>query len=731
MLPSPLDPDAESAPAGSAPAGSAPAGTAPAYPTTRTGPEVDSYHGTDVPDPYRWLEDDMAPETTAWVGAQNAVTERWLAQHPWRDALRRRITRLVDYPRMGQPHEQAGWLLVARNDGLQNQSVWYAQRGPDGPPVVLLDPNALSDEGTTRIGAPIMNRAGTHVAYAISHAGSDWQQIRIRALDTRLDLDDVVSWVKVSDIAWWKDGFFYSRYPEPGAHALSEVNEGHQVWYHQLGTSQEHDRLVFEDPDRPQRFHTLGTTRDERFAVLYISDRGTGQDGEALSLLALDDVAPSDHARFLFQPIWTGFDDQFRVIDAAGDSLLVYTTRHAPNGRVVRIDPATPDEAAWHTVLAEREEPLQDVATGGGQLFALYLHDVITRVRISALDGTSSRDITLPGLGTASGFDGEPDARHVYFTYTSFTAPPTVYRYALASGTVTRFQEPTLPFDPSAYETQQVFATSRDGTRVPMFLVYKKGRDRDQRHPTLLYGYGGFNVSLFPNFSAARIAFLEQGGVYAQANLRGGGEYGDAWHKQGIKAHKQNVFDDAIACAEWLIDNGWTTRSQLAIQGGSNGGLLVGALMTQRPDLFAVALPSVGVLDMLRFHKFTIGWNWIADYGSSDDPEGFRLLHAYSPLHQLRPGTAYPATLISTGDHDDRVVPAHSFKFAAALQAAHHGAAPVLLRIETQSGHGSSSLRKAIEELTDVYTFVFANLGVTPQFPDVNEATPSTRSVEQ
>ncbi len=686
--------------------------TAPAYPPTRTDGQVDAYHGVSVPDPYRWLEDDISAETEAWVRAQNEVTDAWLGGIPWRDRLRARITELVDYPRIGQPHEQAGWVLFARNDGLQNQSVWYIQRGLDGTPDVLIDPNTLSPDGTTRVGTLAIDHEGKHLAYAISHAGSDWQVIRVRRLDSRLDLEEEIRWVKVSGIAWSGNGFFYSRYPAPGDRALSDVNERHQVWYHTLGTSQDVDRLVFDDTVHPQRFHTVDTTRDERFAVLYISDRGQGKDGDAF---AVQDLTSSDHE---FRPIWTEFDDQFRVIDNVGDHLLVYTTRGAPNGRVVRIDPMHPAESNWQVVLAERHEPLQDVATGGGRLFAQSLADVTTRVRSYALDGTDEQAIELPSLGTASGFGGEPDATHLFYTFTSFTAPPTVFQYDLISGVSTVFQLPELSFDPAQFETQQVFATSRDGTRIPMFLVHKRGLQPNGQHPTLMYGYGGFNVTLLPSFSAARVAFLEQGGVFAQANLRGGGEYGEAWHRQGMKANKQNVFDDAIACAEWLIDNTWTSRERLAIQGGSNGGLLVGALLTQRPDLFGVALPSVGVMDMLRFHKFTIGWNWIADYGSSDDPKEFAALYAYSPLHRLTDGVHYPATLITTGDHDDRVVPAHSFKFAARLQSAQHGHAPVLIRIETQSGHGSSSLTKGIAEIADVYAFLMANMGVTPVFAD-------------
>jgi prolyl oligopeptidase len=680
------------------------------YPTTRTVSQVDDYHGTAVPDPYRWLEDDHAPETADWVRQQNAVTEQWLAALPWRDALRDRITALVDYPRVGRPIERAGWILTPRNTGLQNQSVWYVQRGLHGPAEVLLDPNAMSPDGTTRIGALAIDRDGEYVAYTISHAGSDWQEIRVRSLLDRTDLPDLVQWVKVSDIAWHGRGFYYSRYPAPTEHALSGVNERHQVWYHGLGTAQADDRLVFDDADNPKALSRGAHHADERFAILSISDRGQGRDGEALHVMDLAAPSPA------FQPIWPEFDDHFQVIDQVDGELLVFTTRHAPNGRVVRINPERAAPDAWVTIVPEGAEPLQEVVTGGGRLFTTSLMDVTTRVRSFALDGSEVREISLPGLGTAEGFDGEADATHVFFTYTSFTAPPSVWRLEVATGQHELFEAPALPFDPAQFETHQQFATSKDGTRIPMFIVHKRGLVLDGRNPTLVYGYGGFNITLVPQFSAARVAFLEQGGVFVQANLRGGGEYGEAWHQAGMKTRKQNVFDDAIACTEWLIAQRYTAPDRLAIQGGSNGGLLVGALMTQRPELFAVALPAVGVLDMLRFHHFTIGWNWIADYGSSADPDEYRALMAYSPLHNLRDGVQYPATLVTTGDHDDRVVPAHSFKFAARLQAAHTGSAPVLIRVETQSGHGASSLTKAIAELADVYAFLFANLDVAPVF---------------
>jgi prolyl oligopeptidase len=682
------------------------------YPTTRKSDQVDHYHGTVVPDPYRWLEDDRSDETAAWVAAQNQLTFGYLDRIPFREALRQRMTRLVDYRRSSAPERKGEWLLFARNDGLQDQPVYYLQRGEEGPEEVLLDPNALSPDGTTRVAGLTFDAKACYIAYMVSHAGSDWQQIRVIDLATRTVLPDHIEWVKVSAIAWHGDGFYYSRYPEPAANegAYTARNDDHQVFYHALGTPQRSDRLVYHDPENLQRFHILGTTEDERYALLSISDRGKGKDGNALLVKDLRDP----HAEFV--PLWTEFDDQFTVLENDGDALLVLTNYRAPNQRVVRIDPTQPAEAHWQTVIAERDEPLEGVGTAGGRLFAQYLHDVTSRVHVYGYDGAFEREVALPGLGTVVGFAGEHDAPQLFYTFTSFTAPATVYRYDIASGASSVYRAVELPFDESQFETTQVFVPSKDGTRVPAFIVAKKGLVLDGTNPTLLYGYGGFNVSLPPSFSALRVSFLEQGGVYVQANLRGGGEYGEAWHQAGMKEQKQNVFDDFIAVAEWLIAHRYTCSERLAIQGGSNGGLLVGAIMTQRPELARVALPAVGVMDMLRFHTFTIGWNWIADYGSSDDPEAFASLYAYSPLHNLRDGVDYPATLVTTADHDDRVVPAHSFKFAARLQEAHDGASPVLIRIETKSGHGSSSLTKQIEETADVHSFLYANMGVTPVF---------------
>lgn len=684
----------------------------PEYPVTRKVEQVDDYHGTLIADPFRWLEDDTAADTTAWVEAQNRVTCAYLDQIPYRDQLRARLTELVDYPRVSAPLVKQHWYLFARNEGLQNQAVYYLQSGRDGTPELLLDPNRLSADGTTRVAGLTFDRTGARLAYMVSHAGSDWQQICVLDLATREHLPDEINWVKVCGIAWHGAGFFYSRYPEPvvAEAAFSSMNDDHQVYFHVLGTPQTADRLVYHDPDHQQRFHTVGTTEDERYAVLSISDRGQGKDGNALLIMDLTAPHPT------FTPLWTEFDDQMDVIDNVGDAVLVLTNRHAPNQRVVRIDPSQPDEAHWITVIPERAEPVSSISTGGGRLFATYLRDVSTCASVFALDGTPERDITLPGIGTAGGFDGAHNAPSVFYTFTSFTAPPTVFEYDITTGVSTVFHTVTLPFDPSVYDTTQIFVTSKDGTRVPAFVVAKKGLVLDGANPTMLYAYGGFNVPLPPNFSAMRVAFLEQGGVYVQANLRGGSEYGEAWHQGGMKEKKQNVFDDCVAVAEWLCAAGYTCSDKLAIAGGSNGGLLVGAIMTQRPELARVALPAVGVMDMLRFHKFTIGWNWIADYGSSDDADGFRYLSAYSPLHNLQDGVSYPATLITTGDHDDRVVPAHSFKFAARLQEAHRGARPVLIRVETQSGHGSSSLSKQIAEMADTYAFLFANVGVTPTF---------------
>ena len=687
------------------------------YPKTRKVDHVDTYHGVAVPDPYRWLEDDMSAETAAWVEAQNKVTFGYLEKIPFRKALTDRIIALNNYEKVSAPSRKGPYVFFTRNSGLQNQSVFYYQRGDAGKPEVLIDPNTLSKDGTDRIGAFAPSKDAKYLAYGISRSGSDWQEYKVMELATKKVLADSVQWVKVSGIAWHGDGFYYSRYPEPvkGTEKAS-INENHRVYFHKVGTPQSADVLVFEDKDNPQRFHTLDTTEDERFAILDVSDRGKGKSGNAFFVR---DLTAGDTA---FTPIVGEVGDStFSVIDNVGDKLLVGTDHKAPNMRVVLIDPKQPAEANWKTVLAEKPEPLQGMSTAGGKLFATYLKDVTTRVQVHALDGTFENAIELPGLGIAGGFGGRREDTSVFYTFNSLNTPPTIFKYDIATKKSAVFRAPKVPgYDPSLYETKQVFFPSKDGTKIPMFLVHKKGLKLDGNNPTLVYGYGGFNVVQSPTFSAARLAQLEQGFVYANVNMRGGGEYGETWHKAGMKLQKQNVFDDFIAAGEWLIANKYTSSPKMAMQGGSNGGLLVGAVMNQRPELFGVAIPQVGVMDMLRFNKFTIGWNWIADYGSSDDAEEFKALYKYSPLHNIRKGGKYPATLITTADHDDRVVPAHSFKYAATIQALANSDKPLLIRIDTKSGHGASNLEKALETTGDIYAFIMFNMGLSPSKPGTN-----------
>jgi prolyl oligopeptidase len=681
------------------------------YPSAKKVDQIDVYHGTKVADPYRWLEDDNSAATAAWVEGENKVTFPYLERIPYRQQLQARVKQLNNYEKYSSPARKGPFVFFRKNDGLQNQSVLYIQTGFDGVPEVLLDPNKWEDN-TTRLTTFRPSRDAKYAVYGVSRSGSDWQEFRVIELATRKTLDDTLEWVKVSGVAWQGDGFYYSRYPAPPpGREKASINEDHKVYFHRLGTTQSADTLVFEDADHPQRFHTVSTTDDERFAILDVSERGTGKDGNAVFVRDL-----SKGEREFTPLIPTITDDTYAVLDNVGDKLLVETNHGAPNWRVVSIDPKQPQEANWTTVLPERPEPIDGVGTAGGKLFATYLKDVATKAYVYSLDGKLENEIVLPGPGSAGGFGGERDDTFVFYTFNSLNVPPTIYKYDIASRRSTVFRETKVPgFNPSAYETKQVFYTSKDGTRIPMFLVYRKGLKLDGANPTMLYAYGGFNIVESPTFSAARLALLEQGFVYASANIRGGGEYGESWHQQGMKLKKQNVFDDFIAAAEWLIANKYTNSQRLAIQGGSNGGLLIGAVINQRPDLFRVAIPQVGVMDMLRFHKFTIGWNWIADYGSSDNAEEFKALYAYSPLHNIRAGVKYPATLITTADHDDRVVPAHSFKYAATLQEKASRDNPVLIRIETKSGHGASNLMKALETSADIYAFTMYNMGLTPK----------------
>jgi prolyl oligopeptidase len=682
------------------------------YPATRTVDHVDVYHGTKVADPYRWLEDDNAPETKAWVEAQNKVTFAYLDKIPFRARLTQRLKDLYNYAKYSAPSRKGDYFFFRKNDGLQNQSVLYIQKGIDGKPEVLIDPNSWSKDGTVQLTAFAPSKDAKLAVYGVSRSGSDWQEYNVLDLATRKPLADKIEWVKVSSVAWRGNGFYYSRYPQPEkGKELSSANENHLVYYHRIGTPQSQDELVYQDPKNQQRFHTLSTTEDERFAILDISDRGTGKQGNAVMVMDLSKPGAK------FVPLIPDItDDTYNVLENVRGELLVYTDNNAPNGRVVRIDPANPAPANWRIVIAPKTEPLDSVGAAGGKLFVTYMKDVASKAYVHNLEGTLENEIELPGLGAVSGLGGNMDDKFVFYNYTSFTYPSTIFRYDISSRRSSVFRAPEIPgLDTNQYETKQVFVPSKDGAKVPMFLTYKKGIALDGNNPTLIYGYGGFNIATTPGFNSLRIALLEQGFVYASVNMRGGSEYGEAWHDAGTKTKKQNVFDDFIAAAEWLIANKYTSPARLAAQGGSNGGLLIGAVINQRPDLFRVAIPQVGVMDMLRFHKFTIGWNWIADYGSSDNPEEFKALYAYSPLHNVKQGQRYPSTLITTADHDDRVVPAHSFKYAATMQAKGSKEKPILIRIETSSGHGASNVTKQIESSADIYAFILFEMRLTPR----------------
>ena len=680
------------------------------YPVTRKSDQVDDYHGTKVADPYRWLEDDNAAETLAWVKAENEVTSAYLNKIPYRAQVKHRLEELFNYAKYTSPFRRGEAYFFFKNDGLQNQNVLFIQNSLDAAPEMLLDPNKFSEDGTSRLGIFAISKDGRYIAYGISTGGSDWQEIHVMEIASRKVLPDTLKWIKVSDLGWSGNGFFYSRYPAPdSAHELSSKNIFHAVYFHRVGTSQAEDELVYEDKANPERFHFVGTTEDERFAILSIADRGKGQRGNAIYYR---DLSKSEKT---FSPVVSAItDDSYNVVENIGSKLLIQTDHQAPNNHLLLFDPAG---ATWTELVPEKPEVLEQARVAGGKIFVTYLKDVASQAYVLNLEGKQENAIRLPGAGTTSDFQGNSRDAFAFYSFTSPNYPPTIFRYDIASNAAQVYRAPQIPgFNPDNYETKPVFYQSKDGTRVPMFLSYKKGLQLNGKNPTLLFGYGGFNITTSPVYRPLVLALLEQGFVFASANIRGGGEYGETWHEAGIKLHKQNVFDDFIAAAEWLITNKYTSSGHLAINGGSNGGLLVGAVMNQRPELFHVAVPQVGVMDMLRFQKFTIGWNWIADYGSSDNPEEFKALYAYSPIHNIRAGAKYPATLITTADHDDRVVPAHSFKYAATLQALASHDNPVLIRIDTKSGHGASSTTKAIELTSDIYSFLFYNLGVTPKY---------------
>ncbi|MFB5944395.1 prolyl oligopeptidase family serine peptidase [Albibacterium sp. RHL897] len=676
------------------------------YPETKKVEITDNYFGTAVVDPYRWLEDDMADDTKAWVAEENKVTQNYLSQIPFRDAIKDRLTELWNYEKFSAPFKEGDYTYFYKNDGLQNQYVLYRQKG-EGEPEVFLDPNKFSADGTTSLAGVSFSKDGSMLAYQISEGGSDWRKVIVRNAAENKIVGDTLLDLKFTGLAWkGNDGFYYSSYdkPEEGS-TLSGVTEYHKLYYHKLGTPQSEDKLIFGGEETKRRYIGAYLTDDERFLVISAANTTSGNE------LYIQDLSKEGSS---IVNIIDNFEKDYSIIDNQGDQLLIYTNFDAPNYRVVTTDINNLDPSNWKDLIPETENVL-NIGTGGGKLFANYLKDATSLVQQYNYDGELERTIELPSVGTASGFSAKSEDTELYYSFTSYIYPPTIFKYDIASGASEEYKKSGVEFDPSLYTSEQVFYESKDGTKVPMIITYKKGIELDGSNPTILYGYGGFNISLTPSFSTSNIILLEQGGIYAVANLRGGGEYGEAWHNAGTKTQKQNVFDDFIAAAEYLIANKYTSSEKLGIAGGSNGGLLVGAAMTQRPELFKVALPAVGVLDMLRYHKFTAGAGWAYDYGTSDQSkEMFEYLYNYSPYHALKEGTAYPATMVTTADHDDRVVPAHSFKFAARLQEYNTGENPVLIRIETNAGHGAGKpTDKIIQEAADKWSFVFQNMDVS------------------
>jgi prolyl oligopeptidase len=672
------------------------------YPTSNKIGQVDIYHGIEVADPYRWLEDPDSEETKAWVEAQNQLTFGYLAQIPDREKIKQRVTQLWNYEKYGIPFKEGDRYFYFKNDGLQNQSVLYTLESLEATPQVLLDPNTLSEDGTVALSGLSISEDGKLMAYGLSSAGSDWVEWYVRDVETGKDFDDHLKWVKFSGASWTHDrqGFFYSRYDEPNeATKHEDVNYFQKLFYHRLGTPQSEDVLIYHRPDRKEWGFSGGVTEDGRYLIISVW-LGT----ESKNLVFYKDLEdPNAEVVELISE----FEASYGFIDNDNTTFWFRTDLDAPRGRVIAIDISNPSKENWQEIIPQTEETLEGVGLLNNQFVADYLKDARSQIKIFNLDGSCDREVILPGIGSAGGFGGKRYDTETFYTFTSFTTPATIYRYDMVTGESSIFRQPSVDFNPQDYETKQIFYHSKDGTKIPMFITHKRGLLLDGNNPTILYAYGGFNISLTPSFSVSNLVWMENGGVYAVPNLRGGGEYGEEWHQAGTKLKKQNVFDDFIAAAEWLIENQYTSSEKLAISGGSNGGLLVGACMTQRPDLFAAALPAVGVMDMLRFHKFTIGWAWCSEYGSAENEAEFKALYAYSPLHNLKPGTAYPATMITTADHDDRVVPAHSFKFAAALQEAHQGDNPVLIRIETKAGHGAGKpTSKIIEEIADRGSFL-------------------------
>ena len=668
---------------------------------------VDDYFGTKVADPYRWLENDTSAETNAWVEAERKVTDDYLSHIPFRAALKERLTALMNYERYSVPGKRFGRYIYSKNDGLQNQSVIYIQY-PDKEPEVLLDPNKLSDDGTVSFGGGSQSNDGKYYAYLIQRSGSDWVEIYVMDIATKELLPDHIEWAKFTGASWYKDGFFYAAYDKPVAgKEFSNVNENHKIYYHKLGTSQDQDQLFYSNPAQPRYFHQVDLTEDEHYMFLFESGQGAG------STLWIRDMQDK---KGKFVQIADNMDYQYMPIEVINDQLYIYTNYDAPKGRVVKVSAKAPQMKNWKDLIPETDNVLVSAQMAAGKMILTYDKDAANHSYVYDLDGNMLHEIALPTFGEV-GFSSRYDEPEVYYGFTSFVYPMTVFKYDIEKNESTVFRAPKVDFNPEDFTTEQVFVTSKDGTKVPMFLTYKKSMVKDGKNPTFLYGYGGFNITLNPGFSTSRIPFMENGGIYAQMNLRGGNEYGEDWHLAGTKLQKQNVFDDCIACAEYLIKEGYTSSDYLALNGGSNGGLLVGAVVNQRPDLFRVAVPQVGVMDMLRYHLFTIGWNWASDYGTSEDDEAmFKALYAYSPLHTIQSGenVHYPAIMVTTADHDDRVVPAHSFKYAATLQAAQTGNEPKIIRIDSKAGHGGGKpVAKVLEEQADIYSFILYNMGLT------------------
>jgi prolyl oligopeptidase len=676
------------------------------YPVTKKVDMVDNYFGTKVADPYRWLENDTSAATAEWVKEQNQVTNNYLSNISFRDKIREKLTKIWNYPKYGVPFREGPWYFYNKNNGLQNQSVLYVRKWLNGNPRVLLDPNTLSTDGTVALAGLSVSHDGKYLAYSIARSGSDWNEIHVMEIETGKLLPDTLRFVKFSGMAWQSDGFYYSRFeePKPGQELTGE-NKNHKVYYHEVGTLQKNDRLVYENKKFPDRNYGAQTTDDERFLILYETESTTG------NALWYQDLTKKQTG---FKPLVSGFENDYSVIDNNGDKLIVTTNFKAPKKKLILMDPDRPDPAVWKIIIPERDDVLEAAILAGDRIISTYMQKAISKAFVYDMNGKFLHEMELPGLGTLTGISGKPGDKIAFYGFTGFLYPSTIFKYDVANNKSTVYNASEIEFNPSDYETTQVSYLSKDKTTISMFLVYKKGIKLDGENPTMLYGYGGFNISMTPSFSISRTIFLANGGVYAVANIRGGGEYGEEWHRAGIKEKKQNVFDDFIAAAEYLISEKYTSPEKLAIMGGSNGGLLVGACMVQRPELFKVVVAQVGVMDMLRYHKFTIGRAWASDYGTSDTKQGFEYLYKYSPLHNLKKGVKYPATLTVTGDHDDRVVPMHTFKFISTLQEDQVGTNPVLVRIETKAGHGGGKpTAKVIDEVTDIWSFVMYNLGMT------------------